>query len=120
MSRTRFIKHNGIQILFLDFSRLSGTPEIAEQVEIARKIIAVQPLSSVRTLVDLTDLAFNQEAVQLVKEFTAHNKPYVIASALVGITGLKGVIVSAVARFSERTFKTFADLELAKQWLSEQ
>ena len=53
-----------------------------------------------------------------LKQFTAHNKPYVKAGAVVGVTGLKRIIFSAVVTFSRRNLEAFDDVEQAKHWLA--
>ena len=52
-----------------------------------------------------------------MKQFSAHNKPYVKAAAVVGITGLKKIIFGAVMAFSRRNLESFEDMEQAKRWL---
>jgi hypothetical protein len=55
-----------------------------------------------------------------LKEFTRHNKPYVIAAAVVGITGLKQIIYNAVLKFSGRNLVAFDSVDRAKDWLAGQ
>lgn len=114
--RVRFINHEGRDILFLDFSRCKAD-EVVKTIHHAKKIISSRPENSLLTLTDVTDARFNDEVGQNMKEFTAHNKPYVKASAVVGITGLKKIIFSAVVRFSQRNITAFDDIEEAKSWL---
>jgi len=54
-----------------------------------------------------------------MKEFVIHNKPYVVASAVVGVTGLKQIIYNAVMKFSGRKLTAFDSLAEAKDWLAE-
>jgi hypothetical protein len=53
-----------------------------------------------------------------MKEFTKHNKPYVKASAVVGISGIKKIIFHAVMLFSGRKIHACDTLEQAKDWLA--
>ena len=51
----------------------------------------------------------------------AHNKPYVIASAVVGVSGLQRVILEGVLKFTGRgNLKPVATRELAFEWLADQ
>jgi hypothetical protein len=93
MDRISFITHDGREILLLDFSRLKAQEAIA-LIEPAKAVISSKPV--------------------------IHNKPYVRAAAVVGITGLKRVIFNAVIAFSRRKLVTFDDRETAKKWLKEQ
>jgi hypothetical protein len=55
-----------------------------------------------------------------MKEFVIHNKPYVVAAAVVGVTGLKQVILNAVMKLSGRKLTAFNTLAAAKDWLAAQ
>lgn len=63
---------------------------------------------------------FDTETVDILKEFTASNKPYVKASAVVGIKGLKKMMLDLVSKFSGRTFKQCDTREEAAKWLAQQ
>ena len=53
----------------------------------AREIIRNQPEASVFSLTDVTDAWFDPEVNDAMKEFLSGNKPYVVAAAVVGVTG---------------------------------
>jgi hypothetical protein len=119
MERVRFITHQGKKILLIDFSN-SAPKEVIEVIEQAKSVIKTQPLGSLLTLTDTTGTRFNEEVSVKMKEYAAHNKPYVRAGAAVGITGLRKIIFNATLLFSRRNITTFDDLEAAKNWLSSQ
>ncbi len=114
----KFIHHEGKKILHLDFSR-STAEDVLATISTAKRMIAMQPEKSLLTLTDVTDARFNDAVAQKMKVFTAHNRPYVRAAAVVGVTGLKRIIFEAVIAFSGRKLSTFDNIEKAKQWLSE-
>lgn len=114
--RIKFIRHQGKDILVLDFSN-SRTEEVLQVIEDATLLISTLPRQSVLTLTDVTNARFNEEVNEGLKEFTLHNKPYVKAGAVVGITGLKRIIFGAVMAFSQRKLESFDDREQAVQWL---
>jgi hypothetical protein len=64
--------------------------------------------------------AFNSKLSEAMKEFVCHNKPYVVAAAVVGVTGLKQVIFNAVMKLSGRKLTAFNTLAEAKDWLAAQ
>ncbi len=117
MERVRFIQHNGKEILFLDFSRCKAD-EVLAIIEESKAVIRTRPEHSLLTLSDVTDTRFNDKVSEQMKEFTAHNKPYVRAAAVVGITGLKKIIFEAVMAFSKRKLHAFDSIEQAKAWLA--
>lgn len=114
--RVKFIKHREKEILLLDFSN-SGTDEVLKIIEDAKRVISTMPENSLLTLTDVTNARFNEEVGDGMKQFSAHNKPYVKAAAVVGITGLKKIIFGAVMAFSRRNLESFDDMEQAKRWL---
>ncbi|OGW37137.1 MAG: hypothetical protein A2010_00025 [Nitrospirae bacterium GWD2_57_9] len=66
----------------------------------------------------MTNARFDDQVRDGMKEFALHNKPYVKAGAVIGITGLKRIIYGAVMAFSRRKIESFDDREQAKQWLA--
>lgn len=116
--KIRFIQYEGKDILHLDFSHCT-TEEVLNTITKAKKVIATYPEQSLLTLTDVTDARFSDAVTQEMKAFTAHNRPYVRAGAVVGVTGLKRIIFQAVIAFSGRKLSTFDSVEKAKQWLIE-
>jgi hypothetical protein len=119
MQRIKFIEHRGKQILHLDFSGAKAD-EVLAVIEKAKTVISAKPAGSVRTLTDVTGAAFNSEVSDAMKAFVNHNKPYVSASAVVGVTGLKQIIYNAVVKFSGRNLVAFDTTDQAKDWLVRQ
>jgi len=115
--RIKFINHGNQEILFLNFAKCR-IDEVSTVIEEAKRVIRTRPEKSVLTLVDVTEMRFDDRVTQHMKEFTAHNKPYVRASAVIGVTGLKKIILDAVMLFSKRKFHTFDTVEQAKTWLA--
>ena len=111
----RFIKHQGKNILFLDFS---GTPqELIKTLEGAARLIEMQPHHTLLILTDVREGVYSSETSRAIKEFTLHNTPYVNASAVVGVTGLKRVLLSAIVKVTGRHFELFEHQEDALNWL---
>jgi hypothetical protein len=115
--RVKFITHHKKEILFLDFSN-TLPHEVLQTIEVAKRVISARPEGSILTLTDVTNARFNDAVSDGLKKFTAHNKPYVKAGAVVGVTGLKRIIFSAVIAFSRRNLEAFDDIEQAKHWLA--
>ena len=117
MERISFIRHKGQELLFLNFSGCRAD-EAAPLIERAKTVIAARPEHSLLTLTDVTDMRFDDAVNQRMKEFTAHNKPYVRAAAVVGVTGIKKILFEAVILFSKRKLHAFETVEQAKDWLA--
>jgi hypothetical protein len=52
-----------------------------------------------------------------MQEITAANKDHVYKAAVVGVSGLKQIIVNSVAMFSKRDLKLFDSRDAALDWL---
>ena len=101
MAGTQWISHRGKKILLIDFSR-SEIEQIEDTISQAKPIIAREPAMSVLCLVDTTESKFDIKISQALQEFSAHNKPYMKMTALVGVEGLQKVIYFAVLTFTKR------------------
>ncbi len=114
--RVKFITHQEKRILFLDFSN-SEANDVLRTIEDAKRLISANPEQSLLTLTDVTNARFNEEVGKGMKQLTAHNRPYVKAAAVVGITGIKRIILGAVMAYAKRNIEPFDDMEEAKKWL---
>lgn len=117
MARTNFIEHKGVRIAFLDFSNVTSAEEALAAIEEAGRFVQSQPLRSVRTLTYVAGSRFNGDVLEAVKRLAVNNRPYVIAGAVVGLSGLLTVVYTTVMRFSKRNIPAFGSLEAAKDWL---
>jgi hypothetical protein len=108
MARTTLIEHKGVQIAFLDFAHVQTTEEALAAIEEAGQIVQSAPFRSVRTLTHVSEA---------VKRLAVNNRPYVIAGAVVGLSGLQKVVYTTVMRFSKRNIPAFDNLDAAKDWL---
>ena len=108
--------HKGKSVVVLGFSGLKYL-EILERIGEFRKFISSQQEKSLLVLTDVTGCEINKRTVEAFKDFALKNKPYVIASAVVGLTGFPRIFVSAVNQFSKRDIRLFDKIDPAKDWL---
>ena len=119
MERIQFIEHKGRKLLYLNFANCAPDEILATVVK-AKATIASQPRESVYTLTDVTNAGFNSKVSEALKEFVIHNKPYVKAAGVVGVTGLRQIIYNAVMKLSGRKLTAFDTMAEAKDWLAQQ
>ena len=120
MNRTQIIDHQGKKIFFIDFSDLTSVAEIKKVILDAQKYICSQPKSSVNTLTSVEGTHFNNEIKDLFADFLKGNKPFVKASAIIGISGLKQIMFNSLMVISGRDSHSFSTLDQAKDWLTRQ
>jgi hypothetical protein len=115
----RFIEYKGCQILLIDFEGCQPAATL-ERIRYARSVIGRQPLASTRTLTVVKNSRFNSQVSEAMKEYTAHNKPFVRAAAVVGLSGLQEIVYNVIIKLTGRNIATFADVASAKEFLAAQ
>ena len=117
MARVQFIQHRGVDILYIDWSKAAPW-EIREAMHEAKRVIASQPRASVRTLTDVSEVSMDNATTEMLREYMAANKPYVMAGAVVGLNDLKMIAFNLINRVTGRNLRAMDSLEDAKDWLA--
>ncbi|MEW6701179.1 MAG: hypothetical protein AB1298_00525 [Bacteroidota bacterium] len=117
MEKISFIDHKGKKILLYDFSYTKKSDDVIVLIKQAGTIAKKQPPRSILVLTDVTEAHYSVETTQALKELAKENTPYVKASAVTGVTGIKKVIFDAILKFSGRDIKLFNSREEAFDWL---
>jgi hypothetical protein len=116
MERVYFTDHKDKRILVIDFSNATKE-EILDSITKAKAIFEQQPKNSVLSLTDTRGARFDSEVSKAINEYVEHNKPYVKAGTVVGITGLQKVLYTSAMVVTGRALRIFDDHESAKEWL---
>jgi hypothetical protein len=112
--RVRTIEHG---IILLDFSGISDPDRELHRSGEAKKLISSQPRGQALVLTDVTGSNFSQRSIDSLKDLVQHNKPYVKASALVGLSALTRVVFRAVMALTGRDIRVFETREQAIAYL---
>ena len=118
MTGAEFITHKGIKILNLDLRNEQDIEKSATAFRTAQKLATSEPPKSVRLITDVTGAHYTSEGVSVIKEFSSAVTPYMKGSAIVGVTGIKQIIVQSLVRLSGREMKLFKTREDALEWLT--
>jgi len=116
VERIRTLQHQGKEILVLDYSGLNAE-EYMPVARLAMKEIARRPEGSVLTITNLKGTRFSVGTTEDIKRYSEHNKPYVKASAVVGLSAMQRVVYLAVKPFLTQNIATFDDIPSAITWL---
>lgn len=111
----RFEEHAARAILVVDY-RETDRAMLMERVRVVRDLIMRQPLGSVLQLTLVNDDPYPTVWMQAIIEAVREQKPYMRASAVVGLRRLKPV-VNAVNRITGRKIRVFDDESSALAWL---
>jgi hypothetical protein len=117
MKRVNIIEHSGKKILHLDFSASNNSDELIEAVKIAKAVINKNPLKSLLCLTDIADSLLTAELVGSLYDLAKSNKPYVKASAILGISKKKKCLLNSLLQYSGREIEAFEEIHSAKEWL---
>jgi hypothetical protein len=116
----RVAEHDGVRIHVFDFSRAATREEMLRRIADAHGALAGAPAGSVRTLVDVSDAAVDQDIVRELGALAIANRAAVCASAVVGAHGQLDAMRQMVSGMSGRSFESFESMESALDWLAAQ
>ena len=120
MKSCEWIQYKGKNILYmkLDAKTRVEAKEIAENI---KPVVAKEPPNSILCIADVNNSKFNPETIQILKEFTMHNKPFMKMTAVIGVEGLHKVMYRAVLFFTGRKNLVLKNSKQdALDWLAEQ
>lgn len=110
-----FLFRWGTRVLRLDYRHLAPL-DLPEAFSEATRVVASEPLASVRTLTLLGE-RFDPAAAEALKQSAAANRPYVYASAMVA-SGFWTVVATSVKLHGRANLMLFDDEKTAIAWLS--
>ena len=118
--RLKKISLRGCSILFTDYSNFITFEEWKVLLDAERQLMPKEQLGSVLALAVFTGSRFSASVFSALKELAVHNKPYIKASALVGLSSLQqGVFLKGIERTADRSFGLFDTVDQAKDWLAD-
>jgi hypothetical protein len=116
-TRVRFFADGDDEILLVDFSHATNVETVKAVADECRLLVATRPPGSVRTLVDVTGTWFDKATIEVASDLASHNRPYVVRSAVIGVTGLRQIAFNAVVALTKRNMKLFDSRDDAVAWL---
>ena len=117
--RTRVVDHRGRRIILFDFSGITDPAHGLAEVSKATAFMAAQPCDGSHfTCTDVTATRYDREIVEACKAFSAHNRPYVKASAVVSDSTIHRAAISMIALVTKRKLPVFETREAALDFLA--
>jgi hypothetical protein len=115
-NRVKWIMHKGRRILSVNYSGLQHEPLLAV-IKQVRAFYEGQAKASVLAMVDVRGALGSQDVVGELKDVATATRDLDKKSAIIGITGLKKVLLSTINRFSGHDMKAFENEQDALEWL---
>ena len=117
MERAKFYRHGSKMVYHFDFSGLNAE-EAHDVAHYGKSVIAKMPQRSLLTLTDVTNVNYDEKFSAISKDLVQHNKPFVLAGAVVGVTGWRKLAFWAALKFTGRNnLRLFDSTEEASEWL---
>ena len=118
MKRVRFVDHKGRKILYVDYSNLKKSEEILPVIGQLENVVKTTT-KKLLFLTDATDGSANKESLNALKKVAklCKDRDIVEKECIIGITGLKKVLLKAVNTFAKSNVIMKNSMEEAKDWL---
>jgi len=111
-----WIDHKGKRILYIKYQGL--TPEqMIEQVRSAAKTIVASKSKEVLSLSDVSECFIDKQFLEVAKEQGAISLSFTKKAAVVGVTGVKKILLNSVNLVAKKPRKAFDNVKDAKDWL---
>lgn len=124
MERVIWQKHKNKEILLGDYSNITSQEEYIKIIRQATtksikdiKTRYENPDHAVLMLIDIRDSIIGTETLSVFKENAKKIKPYIKKVAVLGIHGVRKILLESIVWFSGLDAKPFDSLEEAKDWL---
>ena len=121
MERVEEFTLEGKNFMYIDFSGCMTEDDFIKQIALVDPLMAKYPEQSVRTITNIEDIRLDLKSREVLIEYLERNKPHVKYGAIIGLDGVKKVMLNSMFQTSERTNMHFAfSKEQAINWLLQQ
>ena len=113
-----FIQHKGKEILYTDYTNLTHDTFL-DVIKKAHQLILTSGKKDILQVVDLTNSFGDDKVMDELKRTAKESKAYIKKRAIVGVVGIKKVLLGVVNNFSNEKIVPFKTVEEAKDWLAQ-
>jgi hypothetical protein len=111
----------GKNIMYIDFSNLMTNEEFTKLIDIVKPVIAKYKDCSLYTITNVEDVRYDSFTREIFINYVEHNRPYVKTGVLIGIDGVKKMIVNTLVKLTGRgKFHITFTKEKAIEWILQQ
>ena len=100
--------HNGENFIYIDLSDFKTNEDFIRLMDITGPKIAKYPPYSLYTITNVENIRIDSESKEIVARYMVINKPYVKYGALIGLDGVKKLLIRAMFTLSGRKNMLFA------------
>jgi hypothetical protein len=120
--RMALIEHKGLEVVFSDYTNLKGAEFVNQIQENDSHVIrmGMDQKEKYLILTDISGAGVTKDVLAKFRSTVEEIKPYVKASAIVGVDGFKKHFLNFINVSAPFKTKAFSNHEEAKEWLVEQ
>lgn len=108
MERFEEFSHDGKNFVYINFSGLTSDNEFLAVTDVIKDVIAKYPEQSVYTITNIENVRFDTNSKEIVAKYMEHNKPFVKYGVVIGLDGIKKMLVQTILKLSGRENLLFA------------
>ena len=109
---------DGKSFIYIDLSGVKTNDDFNERIKLIEPAITKYPENSLYTITNVENIRFDSESKEIVAQYMKRNKPYVKFGAVIGLDGIKKIMINAIFALSGRRNMHFAfTKEKAIEWL---
>ncbi|MEW6351587.1 MAG: hypothetical protein AB1646_21255 [Thermodesulfobacteriota bacterium] len=116
--RTRVV-YKGIELLLTDYRGLTGPQFLDQMRENVRQMLAevAKGRRDYLQIIDLSGIEVPYGGYATMRELTLQIEPYILARAVVGVTGPRRFVLKAINSLLDTKIAAFDSVEEAMDWL---
>lgn len=122
MDRIEEVDYKGTRILCVDLAgmQLKDKFEFYRVIERLRNRVSSAEPGSLLVVTDVTNSPFDADVARTMSSCAQFCGPYVKASAVVGLSGIQRVVLTAIKQQTKREFFLASSFDQARDWLASQ
>jgi len=93
---------DGKNFVYIDVSNLQNNAALREIVEVIQRCVEKYPAKSVYTIINIENIMFDTETKEIAGNCLRHNDPYVKCGGVIGLDGIKKIMVNAMLKLGGR------------------
>ena len=117
VSRTRWVDRSGTRVYVVDYTGLASQQDVVSLIWSSAREIQSQPEGSVRVLMLVQGVYFDQTVAQAIRQAGLQNQPYLKGVAVVGLEGIVKVVHRTMSLLMRQTIPVFDREDEAMSWL---
>ena len=102
MDRVEEFVREGKSFIYVDLSGLKTMEDFSRQFDLVKPVISKYPELSLYSITNIANTRFNPKIRGLILDYLKHNKRYVKYSVIIGIDGIKKLMIDTLIKLSGR------------------